>query len=183
EKEYEATIGYSKIRDIFKNDVVSIQNKKFRVDEVLIFKDFKEAFENIDFKLIMPDVSSKEKAIKEMKQIYSTFKQEKYGVYIFKFKYEEELQTKDEKKQKSKKKILKRKNNLKKFAMIKLNEMKSNNQNKSNFKNVNKIDNSKNFNDFNNIDSNNIGIKKITKSKNNSIKKSIQSKKTINSKK
>ncbi|MDD3264275.1 MAG: hypothetical protein PHT94_05275, partial [Candidatus Nanoarchaeia archaeon] len=42
EKEYEATIGYSKIRDIFKNDVVSIQNKKFRVDEVLIFKDFKE---------------------------------------------------------------------------------------------------------------------------------------------
>lgn len=85
-KFYEGFVGYATIKEIHKNDIVLIQNIKFLIEDVLIFKDFKEAFENLDYKEIMPDVKSKEKAVKEMKQIYSQFKQEKYSVYIFKLK-------------------------------------------------------------------------------------------------
>ena len=145
EKEYEASIGYTKIKEIYKNDVVSIQNKKFRVEEVLIFKNFKEAFDNIDYQLIMPDIQSKEKAIKEMKQIYSEFKQEKYGVHILKLKYDEELQTEKKEKKKSKKKLVKRKTILKKISIDKKNSSKlikknsSKNNLKSNIKSIKKI--------------------------------------------
>lgn len=82
DKKYEIRVGYSRIKLISTGDIVDFGRSKFKVTDILIFRNFNELFKNIDSNLIIPDMNMNN-AIKVLRKIYPKNK-ERLGIYAFK---------------------------------------------------------------------------------------------------
>lgn len=81
DKKYEIRVGYPQIKLISIGDVIDFRGSKFKVTDILIFRNFNELFKNIDSNLIIPDMDMNS-AIKVLRKIYPKNK-EKLGIYAF----------------------------------------------------------------------------------------------------
>ena len=81
DKKYEIRVGYSRIKLISTGDIVDFGRSKFKVADILIFRNFNELFKNIDSNLIIPDMNM-DNAIKVLRKIYPKNK-ERLGIYAF----------------------------------------------------------------------------------------------------
>ena len=81
DKKYEIRVGYPQIKLISISDVIDFRGSKFKVTDILIFRNFNELFKNIDSNLIIPDMDMNS-AIKVLRKIYPKNK-EKLGIYVF----------------------------------------------------------------------------------------------------
>ena len=69
DKKYEIRVGYPQIKLISIGDVIDFRGSKFKVTDILIFRNFNELFKNIDSNLIIPDMDMNS-AIKVLRKIY-----------------------------------------------------------------------------------------------------------------
>lgn len=81
DKKYEIRVGYFRIKLISIGDSIDFEGSKFKVADILIFKNFNELFKNIDSSLIIPDIDM-DNAIKALRKIYPKNK-EKLGICVF----------------------------------------------------------------------------------------------------
>lgn len=87
-KVLEGRVGYDNIKRINIGDFVSLNGKyKAKIQAIQKYKSFKEALNENNFRLLIPDALSIEEALNIYNEIYPLWKQEKLGVIIFRIKY------------------------------------------------------------------------------------------------
>lgn len=87
-KSLEGRVGYEDIRRFKVGDYVYLNEEyKAQITNIYKYSTFKEAVNEKNYKLLIPDASSVGEAVKIYNSIYPIWKQKEFGVYIFEVKY------------------------------------------------------------------------------------------------
>ncbi len=87
-KPLEGRVGYDNIKKFKVGDYIYLNGKyKAQIIDIKKYSTFKEAVDENNYKLLIPDANSPEEAIKVYEKLYPIWKQTQLGVYIFKIKY------------------------------------------------------------------------------------------------
>jgi ASC-1-like (ASCH) protein len=87
-KTLEGRIGYDHICRFRIGDIVYLNGEyKAQIIEVKKYSTFKDAINENNFKLLIPDANSIDDALNCYEKLFPLWKQQKYGVYVFTIKY------------------------------------------------------------------------------------------------
>lgn len=91
-KPLEGRVGYNNIKRLKVGDYIYLNGQhKAQIVGIKKYHTFKDAVDESNFRLLIPDTHSVEEAIKIYEKLYPIWKQRKFGVYIFRIKYPVEV--------------------------------------------------------------------------------------------
>ncbi len=86
-KPLEGRVGYDNIKKLKVGDYVYLNGKyKGQIIDIKRYPTFKDAVDENNYKLLIPDIHSVEETVKIYEKLFPLWKQRKLGVYIFKIK-------------------------------------------------------------------------------------------------
>lgn len=91
-KPLEGRIGYDNIKRLKVGDYIYLNGQhKAQIVDIKKYPTFKDAVDESNFRLLIPDTHSVEEALEIYEMLYPLWKQRKLGVYIFRIKYPVEV--------------------------------------------------------------------------------------------
>ncbi|MEK6808004.1 MAG: ASCH domain-containing protein [Nanoarchaeota archaeon] len=87
-KPLEGRVGYDNIRRFKVGDYIYLNDKyRAKIINIWTHTTFRDAISDSNYKLLIPDATSADDAIKTYESLYPLWKQKQLGVYIFELKY------------------------------------------------------------------------------------------------
>ena len=87
-KPLEGRVGYDNIKKFKVGDYVYLNGEyKAQITDIKRYPTFKNAVNENNYKLLIPDAHSVEETVKIYEKLFPLWKQRKLGVYIFRIKY------------------------------------------------------------------------------------------------
>lgn len=84
----EGRVGYNNIKKFKVGDYVYLNGKyKAQIIDIKRYRTFKDAVNENNYKLLIPDAYSVEETVKMYEKLIPLWKQKKLGVYIFEIRY------------------------------------------------------------------------------------------------